>query len=143
MDRMTNISAETAANVPLTSNDLIEQRVSDLIGRACRRQLWLLFLDHENIQLPLIMPMADYPESPGGGNARQLAAAIREIVDAAGAAQVIVVWERYASESLTEVDAAWARHLHHACTTEGISVRAQLLSHKRGVRWLAADDYLV
>jgi hypothetical protein len=143
MVRMTDISAETARNVPLVSDELIEQRVIALVGRASSRQVWMLFLDEKDFQLPLLLPMANYPESPGGGNAENFARSVREIVEVAEAAQVIFVWERYASDSLTAADCAWAQHLQRACVAEGVRVRAQLLSHKRGIRWLAADDYLV
>jgi hypothetical protein len=140
---MTDISAETAAHVPLVSDELIEQRVQALVGRACTRQVWMFFLDGKNVQLPLVIPMADYPESPGGGNAESFAASVRDIVEVARAAQVIFVWERYGSDMLTPTDCAWAQQLHNACATEGVVVRAQLLSHRRGVRWIAAEDYLV
>lgn len=139
---MTEISAETAENEPLVTDELIEQRVRAIVGRACRRQVWMLFLDEDDVQVPLILPMADYPSSPGDGNAAVFASRVKEIVDVAGAAQVIFVWERYAGDRLTQSDCAWAQHLHEACRREGVVVRAQLLSHKRGVRWMAAEDYL-
>jgi hypothetical protein len=140
---MTEITADASAQVPLVSDELIEQRVRALVGRACNRQVWMLFLDGKSIQMPLVLPVADYPELPGDGNAESFAASVRDIVEAVSAAQVIFVWERYGSDSLTRSDCAWAEQLHRACTTEGVAVRAQLLSHKRGVRWIAADDYLV
>ncbi|MET0932116.1 MAG: hypothetical protein ABWX56_00265 [Mycetocola sp.] len=140
---MTDLNAETARNVPLVTDELIEHRVKAIVGRACTRQVWMLFLDERSIQMPLILPMADFPESPGGGHAEQFAGRVREIVDAIDAAQVIFVWERYAGDRLTQADCAWAEQLHRACVTAGVDVRAQLLSHKRGVRWIAAEDYLV
>jgi hypothetical protein len=140
---MTDTSAETAKNVPLVTDELIEQRVQAIVGRACTRQVWMLFLDGKDFQIPLILPMADYPESPAGGNAETFADRVRDILEVARAAQVIFVWERYASDRLTPTDSAWAEQLHRACAAKGVSVRAQLLSHKRGVRWIAAEDYLV
>ena len=139
---MTEISAETAENEPLVTDELIERRVRAIVGRACRRQVWMLFLDEDDVQVPLILPMADYPASPGDGNAAIFAERVKDIVEVAGAEQVIFVWERYAGEQLSPVDIDWARHLHEACRAEGVPVRAQLLSHRRGVRWLAPDDYL-
>ena len=111
---MTEIRAETAENEPLVTDELIEQRVRAIVGRACRRQVWMLFLDEDNVQVPLILPMADYPSSPGDGNAAIFAARVKEIVEVAGAAQVIFVWERYAGDRLTQSDCAWAQHLHEA-----------------------------
>ena len=142
MGGMTEISAETAENEPLVTDELIERRVRAIVGRACRREVWMLFLDEDDVQVPLILPMADYPASPGDGNAAIFAERVREIVEVAGAEQVIFVWERYAGESFSPIDISWARHLHEACRSEGVAVRAQLLSHKRGVRWMAPEDYL-
>ncbi|MET1051104.1 MAG: hypothetical protein ABWX65_00555 [Mycetocola sp.] len=139
---MTESSAETAQNEPLVTDELIEQRVRAIVGRACQRQVWMLFLDGDDVQIPLILPMADYPLHPGDGNAETFAARVREIVEAAEAEQVIFVWERYAGDQLTHIDRAWARELHRGCRAEGVRVRAQVLSHKRGVRWMAPEDYL-
>jgi hypothetical protein len=139
---MTGIDASGTDLHPLTSDELIEQRVSDLIGRACRRQLWLLFLDDHDVQVPLLMPTDDYPARPEQSHVAELANGIREIMGAANATQLILVWERYAGMDLTAVDRAWAQQLHDECTRIGVRVRAQLLSHKRGVRWIAPDDYL-
>ncbi|WP_354497768.1 hypothetical protein [Mycetocola sp. 2940] len=140
---MTDLSAETARNVPLVTDELIEHRVQAIVGRACARQVWMLFLDEGSVQMPLILPMANFPESPAAGNATRFAASVREIVDAIDAASVIFVWERYAGDLLTQADCAWAEQLHRACAAAGVVVRAQLLSHKRGVRWIAPEDYLV
>lgn len=140
---MTEISASTANQEPLVTDELIEQRVSALIGRASRRQLWLLFLDADDKQLPLVMPTDDFPGSARPEYAQALVRGVSQIMESAGAAQVIFVWERYAGADLTAIDRAWARQLHDECALRGVRVRAQLLSHKRGVRWIAPDDYLV
>ena len=135
------INYSTARDHPLVTDELIEQRVSDLVGRACRRQLWLLFLDEDDVQLPILMPTDDFPVSPLPEYVRALSRGVSEIVEATDAAQVILVWERYAGAELTAVDRAWARQLHDECVDDGVRVRAQLLSHKRGVRWIAPEDY--
>lgn len=139
---MTRIPASETHLHPLVTDELIEERVRDLVGRACRRQLWLLFLNDENVQLPLLMPTDDYPSRPAAENAAELANGIRSIMEGIGATQLVLVWERYAGPELSPLDRAWARELHRQCSELGVRVRAQLLSHKRGVRWLAPDDYL-
>ncbi|MFC6357450.1 hypothetical protein [Luethyella okanaganae] len=135
-------SAEEARSMPIVTDDEVEARVAALIGSACRRQFWMLFIDGDDRQLPLIMPVADYPTSPAGGRAELLASRIKEIVDLADAAQVIFVWERRLAEASTQADRAWASALGDACRAEGVSVRAQLISHRSGVRWFPPDDYL-
>jgi hypothetical protein len=125
---------------PLTTDALVEQRVAALVGRACRRQLWFLFLDENEVQLPLIIPVADPPAHPDG-SARNLAAGIRMAMESVGAASVVVVIERFADQAVTAVDTAWARTIDDTFAEAGAPVRAFLISHRRGVRWLAADDY--
>ncbi|MCP2030973.1 hypothetical protein L1277_001064 [Okibacterium sp. HSC-33S16] len=139
---MTSIPASETHLYPLVTDDLIEQRVTDLIGRACRRQLWLLFLDENDVQLPLLMPTDDYPARPEPKKTAELADGIARVMAAAHATQLILVWERYAGADLTALDRAWAQQVHLECTRVGVRVRAQLLSHKRGVRWLSPDDFL-
>jgi hypothetical protein len=133
-------SYHEAATQPLTSPVLIEERVRALIGRACRRQLWFLFLDADQVQLPLMIPLDDLPSAPDD-SVHDLARAMGQAMEAAGAESIIVVIERYASSALTSADVAWARGVHSAFDLERIPLRGVLLSHNRGVRWVAQDDY--
>lgn len=125
---------------PLTTDALIEERVTALIGRASQRQLWFLFLDDKQVQLPLVIPLGELPARPDAlvGN---LAQSMSEAMAAADARSVIVVIERYADSTLTAADRAWARAVHEGFEQQGIVVRGILLSHRRGVRWVAQDDY--
>lgn len=136
------LSADEATQQPITSDQQVLERVDELIGKAVRRQLWLLFIDEQDRQIPLVIPMADYPAAPYNNNAELLAARIAEVVEKTGAAQVIVVWERRLRATTTEADRAWARELAAACSDADVSIRAQLISHRDGTRWFAPDDYL-
>jgi hypothetical protein len=127
--------------VPLASDAIIHERVTELIGRANQRQLWLLFLDEFDVQLPLLIPIDGLPPSPDGYTPTVIAN-VRELMDDIGAASLIVVWERYGPAALSAGDTAWARALAAACVAEHLGLRAMLLSHRGGVRWLAPDDYL-
>ena len=127
-------------NQPLASPAQIEERVRALIGRASRHQLWFLFLDDQQVQLPLLIPLDELPPVPGD-TVHDLARAIERAMEAAGAQSVIVVIERYASSALTPSDVAWARGIHEAFDLEQLDLRGILLSHNRGVRWVAQDDY--
>lgn len=126
---------EQAATQRLTTDALIQERATELVGRAVTRQLWLLFLDANDVQLPLIVPLDDLPSMPLGDTE-----VYREIIDACGAASVVAAIERYGEETLTESDRAWARHLR---ANIGPVLRGILLSHRLGVRWIAEDDYAV
>lgn len=125
---------------PLTSDVLIEERVRAIIGRASRHQLWFLFLDEHDVQLPLMIPLDELPPSPGD-TVHELARGMGQAMQAADARSVVVVIERYASPALTPSDVAWARGIHEAFELEGVALRGILLSHNRGVRWVAQDDY--
>lgn len=133
-------SYQDAKSQPLVSQVLIEERVRALIGRASRRQLWFLFLDENQVQLPLLIPLDDYPSAPDD-SVHHLARAMGQAMDAAGADSLVVVMERYAASGLAPADVAWARAIHDAFDLEGVRLRGLLLSHNRGVRWVAQDDY--
>ncbi|SDT15415.1 hypothetical protein [Microterricola viridarii] len=134
--------ADELQQIPLDSDAAVQERVELLIGVACRRQWWMLLLDDAGRQLPIIIPMADYPTTPNGGAAEALAERIGDTVVLSGAAQVVFVWERPGGRRLTHLDLSWARALGASCAAAGIAVRAQLISHDRGVRWVAPDDLL-
>jgi hypothetical protein len=141
IEGMEPITAAEAAHQPLMSDSDVEKRVESLIGRACRRQLWMLFTDDSNIQTRDMIAIDDYPTSPGGGNAELLATRISDWMSRTDAAQVIFVWERRVGERSTPADRAWAKALAVACRECAVSVRAQLISHRTGVRWFAPDEF--
>jgi hypothetical protein len=125
---------------PLVTDALIEERVAALVGRACQRQLWFLFLDEDQVQLPLLVPIDDPPTQPEE-NIGNLVRLVEEAMEATDAHSVVVVIERYAEAVLTANDRAWAGSIHNAFDAQAIPLRGILLSHRRGVRWVAQDDY--
>ncbi|GAA4846532.1 hypothetical protein GCM10023221_26450 [Luteimicrobium xylanilyticum] len=137
---MTIPDALDLPDLPLTTDEDVTERVRDVVGCAARRQLWLFFLDADDCQLPVLLPIPDFPPSPDGGNAEQLAASLAALVEELDAAQVVVVWERRLDDRATTLDRAWATRLAEACRVAGVRLRGQLLSHRRGVRWLVPDE---
>ena len=125
---------------PLTTDDDIERRVGDLIGRATSRQLWLLFLDEVDVQLPILIPIEGLPSAPTDEQAVLVVERVRELMGEIGATSVITVLERYGPAALSAQDAEWVRSLRHGCADRGVNLRAQLLSHRKGVRWIAEDE---
>jgi hypothetical protein len=126
---------------PLISDSDIERRVSALIGRANVRQLWLLFLDGDSVQLPLVIPIDGIPSQPSKGDTELVVSNIADMMLDIRASSFVAVWERYGSAKLTPQDAAWARSLHHACADQGVALRAMLLSHRTGVSWISPSDF--
>lgn len=137
---MTIPAYESTITAPLTTDALIQERVSSLVGKACRRQFWLLFLDEDSVQLPLLIPIGDPPAHPQP-ESDALLGMVENAAESVGATSVVVVIERYADESLTASDLAWAAWLDTAFHDHEIVLRGMLLSHRRGVRWIAQDDY--
>jgi hypothetical protein len=143
---MTRLHADEAARLPITTDREVEERVATLLRRAARRQWWTLYLDDDDVQLPLLMPMAGYPERPdlpsgeGGTAAELIADRLSAVVEKIGAAKVVFVWERPGGAESTPGDREWARALAEACRAEGVAVRAQLILHDGGVGWFAPDD---
>ena len=138
---MTPLERDLADSQPLTTDALIEQRVASLVGRAQTRQIWLLFLAADAVQSPLVMPISDIPVAPAAGDLAQWAEFIRAVTEAADAASVVTVIERYGSDRLTDADRAWARMTRDGCSGADVALRAVVLSHRRGVRLLAPEDY--
>jgi hypothetical protein len=131
---------EETQSVPLDTDDEITARVGELIGRANSRQLWLLFLDDVNVQLPLLIPIDGLPAEPSPEQTERVVANIHELMLEIGAGSVVTVWERYGAPALNRQDAAWARSLREACVDQGVQLRAMLLSHRNGVSWITDDE---
>lgn len=144
---MTRLSADEAIRLPIPTDHEVQQRVSNLLECAIRRQWWTFYLDENDVQFPLIMPMAGYPESPDepepefGTAVALMANRLSMIVREIDAAKLVFVWERPGPAATTPADRVWARELGEACRAEGVAVRAQLILHDDGVRWFAPDDY--
>jgi sugar phosphate isomerase/epimerase len=130
------IPYEETQALPLTTDQDIERRVADLIGRANSRQLWLMFLDEVDVQLPLLIPIEGLPAEPTDEQTDAVVFRIRELMGEIGASAVVMVLERYGPVALTAQDAAWVRSLERGCAEHGVTLRARLLSHRGGVRWL-------
>ena len=126
-------------NGPLTTDEHVLSRAKLLLGTAMRRQLWFMFLDGDNIQLPLLMP-TDVPRSPNNANPADLARFIRGVIDEADASTIIVALERRGSDEITSDDRAWFRLVREACAMIELPQRGPVLCHTGGVRWVAAED---
>jgi hypothetical protein len=139
---MTTISFSDS-RIPLWTDTLIERRVRDLVGPAQTRQLWLMFLDENEVQLPLLIPIDDLPQRPRDEDTRGVVANVMNVMEEIGAVKLMVVWERYGPAHLSEDDTRWMQSFAKACGAVRLPLRAMLLSHRKGVRWIGADDYVM
>ena len=139
---MTPQPYEDVREIPLTTDDQVLTRVADLIQHAIRRQVWLMFLDEEQRQLPLLMPsyVPRHPEPDAVGPFGEFLGHLFEEVDASS---MVIIFERIGSDTLSESDREWFRLIHAACQAENIPLRGPILAHDGGVRWIATEDYLI
>jgi hypothetical protein len=132
---------DTLDDEPLLTDTDLDSRVANLIGRACRVQLWLLFLDERSVMLPTIMPVEDLPQPIAEAFAVQLAAMLRQAAGGTPIESAVFVWERPGGPIASENDRLSAARLAWACADAGVPVRAQLISHDFGVRSFGPDEY--
>ena len=127
---------------PLSTPEAILERAESLVGPACRAQTWFLFLDPDDVQLPLLVPVENVPSPDDDDLAEGARDVLGSLWRATDAAAIVAVIERPFEVALHPDDRAWARALRTAAHHEGIDLRAVLLSHDHGVRALAPDELL-
>jgi len=126
---------------PLSTDAAIEQRINDLIGRAAARQMWLIFLNDGDLQLPLMIPIDQLPSRPNDDHSVDVMGNVRDLMQQIRATSLVVVFERWGAREMNAADIAWSRSIADACLKVALPLRAMLLSHRNGVRWIAPDDY--
>lgn len=136
---MTTPNALTAP--PLLTDADVHERVRALVGPAITdRQLWIMFVDGDNRQAPVIMPISDIPREPEPRMLRNLgevlAGVCPELATDAGAGSVILTVERRGLDGVLPTDRAWADALGAACAEAEVALRGVYLSTERGVRRL-------
>jgi hypothetical protein len=126
--------------LPLVDDDDLLERVSSLLGTANSRQVWLMFLDANDCQLPTLMP-AYVPEQPEPDDSEWLEQMVNTVALGIGAASVVTIFERSGPSELSSNDCSWLRLLSAASTGSGIASRGTFLCHDAGVRWALADEF--
>lgn len=115
-------------------------RVRDLVGAAIvDRRLWLMFVDGDGRQAPVVMPVDGMPVAPDPGLLHGLAEVLGGFgpdlaTDRAGS--VILTCERLGPDEVLANDVAWADALRRTCRDAGVEVRGLFLSTRGGVRRL-------
>ena len=132
---------DDVADVSLASDEALLERVRDLVEGAYRRQLWFMFLDEDDRQLPLLVPL-DVPDQPGDEHADPLGPFVTALVDELRPRSVVVVLERSGPDTLTRGDREWFAVVDRACRTADVVRRGPILAHDDGFRWIAAEDLL-
>jgi hypothetical protein len=126
---------------PLRTEHDVLARVRRLVGHAITdRQLWLMFVDGDDRQAPVVVPISDLPRNPerrGLGALTAVLAGMREQLGTAhGPGSVIFTRERPGQDAVLPLDRAWATALTDVCRTAGVALRGVYLSTSGGVQRL-------
>lgn len=122
---------------PLRTDADVLRRVRELVGPATADQLWLMFVDGDDRQAPVVVPVEDPPPAPDAlvGALVQILAGMRnDLSTAAGPGSVILTRERRGPGGVLPADRAWADALTAGCAGAGVRLRGFFLSTPSGVR---------
>ena len=136
------IPHDEAVDLPLDTPRAVEHRIRETVGRAIRRQTWLLLLDEELRQLPIMIPIEDLPPSPETDTPDGLRGMFTMIADEFAVRGVIVVLERPGEGVMHADERAWLRAFATALGDAGLENSGFVLSHTRGARWLPMDEWM-
>lgn len=136
---MTNLD-ETAATAPIRTDDEVEARFAELVGRAIVRRIWFGLIGPECVQLPVLLPISDLPESFDDEEMVRFGEGLAGIASGCGAQTVVIVAERPGPVALDAEDKRLLRGVRAGCLANNTDVRAVLLSHDHGVRLVSVDE---
>jgi len=137
-------------HTPLHDDAALEEGLAALLAPVARRQVWMLFLDQDDVLTGPLMPSDDLPADPrrrwraAAGQWRPACDLVAEtfsaVLDDLGLARLVIVWERPGTARLDTEVREWARALHERFRALGTPVRAQLLLSSHGMRVITPDD---
>ncbi|MGB3909988.1 MAG: hypothetical protein WBL06_05915 [Pseudolysinimonas sp.] len=130
---------DDVADISLATDEALLERVRDLVEGAYRQQLWFMFLDAGDRQLPLLIPF-DVPDRPDEEHHDRLDPFVADLVDEVRPRSIVVVLERPGRHELTPGDREWFAVVDRACRAAGVVRRGPILAHDDGFRWIAPED---
>ncbi len=138
--------------IVVADDETLRRRLERFLDGAIRRQLLITFLDPDDRETGIIIPIDDYPLRPDAPEstedlgeitaatlfASRFAALAREL----GFARAVLVWERRGGPAVREAERAWGEAFARALGEQGIPMGAQLLLHDRGLRLIEPSELL-
>ena len=126
----------------LLTDDDIHSRVDTLIAPAVRDgQLWLFFLDGDQRQSPVLVPIGDLPPLPDGvvdNLGAVLAQVLPDLATDMGPGSVVMIRERRGPAAVLPADRAWADALTRTCRARDVVLRGVYLVTPTATRPLRA-----
>jgi hypothetical protein len=129
----TSTSSPHDPHAPVVGLDDLLERVRLLVPVAVRRQLWTLFFDADDVQLPMLVPLDGVPELPDGPAVEHWGDALDEVAAEFGVATVVFVLERPGAARPTCSDLAWRAALVALGDARRYGVRAVVARATDGV----------
>jgi hypothetical protein len=134
---MTSPPSPATAAPLLTDHDVL-RRVEALIGPALQDgTLWLLFVDGDHRQSPVVVPVEDVPRLPDAmvaGLGQVVEEVLPDLATAAGPGAVVFVRERLGRDEVVPDDRVWAAALTAMCRARRLALRGVHLATPGGVR---------
>lgn len=132
MDDLTTDRLLELGDVPILDDDALLERATTLIQQGFVRRMWLLLLDDERRQLPLLPQIEGAPVSPDAETVATLTALLTGVAEIA--AHVAIVLERPGRARATPDDLAWTDVIVRAAArTPRVQLLGVLVAHGRGV----------
>jgi hypothetical protein len=126
---------------PLHTDADVLRRVDQLIepDARLRQTLWLFFLDRNQQQLPVVVPIDDVPDDPDPELVGSLCFIIAEVLgDAEPEGSVVLVLTRPGAATPGYADHTWRDRLKDAAAEHGARIRMMCLATPDGVVPLTA-----
>lgn len=117
----------------------LTNRMSELIGTACKEELWVAMFDADDVQLPTLCPIGEMPDEPDDFISKLVGTFALVLEEAAAGGALVFVRERFGPADITDSDRRWATALSTAARAHGVRMRGVFLSHPRGVIPIAPD----
>lgn len=130
------MTATDTTDTPLTTDAELLARAEGLVGPASARSIWPFFLDEDDVQLPVVMPIDNIPENPPADEVEKIVALFAKVSADWQLGGIVYVIERPGGAEPTANDSLLVEHLAAASRRRALPHRATLLVHSDGARLL-------
>lgn len=126
---------------PLTNDQEVLDRIDAVVDSPSRRRcsLWLLFLDAEDRQLPVVTPIDDLPAVPDEPLVRNLfVVAAKILIEFAPQGSIVLALTGVDAPRRPPVERAWADALRRGAEAADVRVRLRCVVTATGARTMSS-----